>query len=828
MIRPVVFCLWFLIVCLFGSTLVSAQSISTRRDATVWYFGVNAGMTFANGAPIPLTNGALSTLEGSSGICHPVSGQLLFYTDGVTVWDATHAMMANGSGLKGHWTSAQSALIVPQPGDTNIYYIFTTGAGLYHTGTSHGPHNNGFRYSIVDMRLNGGRGAVTIKNVELLARSTEMLTATRHCNGVDYWIVAHDWNTQGGSGFRSYLLTSQGVSDTVVSETGTDYTDGTHTQNMAKLSSNGKLMAVTCATLQTLELYDFDNATGTVSNARLLGTGFNYYSATFSPDNLLLYTSSLTNQADPNYIYQFSLRSLDTNEIRNSRYEVHKHTGTWQGAQIQLGPDGKIYASYFGRNVLGVINNPNLAGAACNYVDEGFALNGKETQYGLPNFIESDVFGTAISSVSTSVLLESSVQSAQPGQTVQMRLVSCNNSSLTLNNVDIEVTLPTGLSYISGLSNYPHHIIPSLLPGVCDTVTFQVEVGASQPGGTRLTSCASLLASGSGGCFSVSDSSCVDLRISVPVGPVDYTFYAVAACPGVHDTVQVLFHSRGVTDTIIGIDFAGSDGPYYSYAKPGPVLIPITPTSDQYIPVYVQWPGLGRTKVTGIMTLTTISGDTFRIGIENTLGRLITPVLSVKSVHLGTWNGLMDTCLTVTNITKRAIRFTDTTWVRRGSGAALMTSLSFPRLLGPGAQMELCVQATSPGPLMSDTLLLGGVETGEHGRCALAIIVVDGQSQSTAGVLKGENGRSETLQMRVLPNPAHTRTEIELDLAQPNTLRLMVLGLNGIEHIIMGEQRYETGKHVLSIDVANLSTGSYWVVVDGSTSRLVQQLVVIH
>ncbi|MHA1342163.1 MAG: hypothetical protein ACTSO2_19505, partial [Promethearchaeota archaeon] len=55
-------------------------------------------------------------------------GHLLFYTDGITVWNKNHRVMKNGEGLFGHVSSTQSAIIIPNPGKKNQYYIFTVDA----------------------------------------------------------------------------------------------------------------------------------------------------------------------------------------------------------------------------------------------------------------------------------------------------------------------------------------------------------------------------------------------------------------------------------------------------------------------------------------------------------------------------------------------------------------------------------------------------------------------------------------------------------------------------------------------------------------------------
>ena len=91
------------------------------------------------------------------------TGALLFYTDGMTIWDQTHSVMANGSGLTGT-NSAQSSIIVKKPASTNLYYVFTMQGG---GGAA------GLNYSIVDMNLAGGNGSVTVKNATLYAAPCE-------------------------------------------------------------------------------------------------------------------------------------------------------------------------------------------------------------------------------------------------------------------------------------------------------------------------------------------------------------------------------------------------------------------------------------------------------------------------------------------------------------------------------------------------------------------------------------------------------------------------------------------------------------------------------
>ena len=185
----------------FGGSTVN----SSGQEGNIWYFGQNAGLDFNSGAPVALTDGQLNTLEGCATISDQ-NGALLFYTDGMTVYDRNHGIMPNGTGLVGNNSSTQSSIIVGKPMSVDIYYIFTidgtTGGGI------------GLHFSEVDMTLNGGLGDVnSIKNVMLFPYGCEKVTAVKHQNGTDFWIVSR---LENSNEYHSYLLSSSGVNTTPV------------------------------------------------------------------------------------------------------------------------------------------------------------------------------------------------------------------------------------------------------------------------------------------------------------------------------------------------------------------------------------------------------------------------------------------------------------------------------------------------------------------------------------------------------------------------------------------------------------------------------------
>jgi hypothetical protein len=237
---------------LLGNVCLFAFSVSAQHETDIWYFGTGAGLSFVSGTPVSLNDGETNTIEGTS-VISDGDGNLIFYTDGVTVWDRNHDIMTNGTGLHGGTSSSQSALIIQLPDSDSLYYIFTTGEAA---------NSYGLQYSIVDISLQNGDGEVIEKNVQLLSYTTEKLTAARHQNGTDYWILTHDL---GNADYYAYLFNASGINTTpVISTTGTVHFDEI---GYMKVSHGGKKIAVAVHSDFFFELCDFDNSTGLVSNA---------------------------------------------------------------------------------------------------------------------------------------------------------------------------------------------------------------------------------------------------------------------------------------------------------------------------------------------------------------------------------------------------------------------------------------------------------------------------------------------------------------------------------------------------------------------------------
>src|SRR5258706_13339080 len=124
---------------LFIGLLCPLLSISQQQQPQIWYFGYNAGVDFSSGSPVSFSGSAMFQWEGVATACD-TAGNLEFYSDGASVYNANNQVMPNGSGLLGDQSSTQSATAIPMPGHPDQYYLFTC------------PEinsANGFRYSVI-------------------------------------------------------------------------------------------------------------------------------------------------------------------------------------------------------------------------------------------------------------------------------------------------------------------------------------------------------------------------------------------------------------------------------------------------------------------------------------------------------------------------------------------------------------------------------------------------------------------------------------------------------------------------------------------------------
>lgn len=365
-----------------------------QGETSNWYFGNGAGISFKGNGTIEVKNDSqINTAEGCATISDSF-GNLLFYTDGITVYDKDHQIMENGTGLYGNPSSTQSAIIVPQPGSTQLFYVFTADTGSSKEETV----DNGLNYSTINMALNGGKGAVVEKNVSLLAHSSEKLAAiVKNCIEQSIWLVTLASSSGEKKAFDTYHafeISTAGVSGTSVKSTFADLAIN-DPRGYLKINSNGTQIA-SANMADGLFLYDFHLETGMLSHQRKLsisGSKKAPYGIEFSPNGRFLYVhaskDALEGLTHASTLLQYD---LETSNISSSQVVLDDRP-IFRGA-LQVGENGKIYrtiAKNFdeGTPFLGVINIPNEKGEAARYKHDAISLGTNTAMQGLPPFVQS-------------------------------------------------------------------------------------------------------------------------------------------------------------------------------------------------------------------------------------------------------------------------------------------------------------------------------------------------------------------------------------------------------------------------------------------------------
>ena len=145
---------------------------------------------------------------------------------------------------------------------------------------------------------------------------------------------------------------------------------------------------------QRITLADFDLTTGVVSNAINLDTGIsddNPYGVEFSPNGNYLYVGNLDED-----IIQFDVNAGGEGAIITS---ANRYPAPMPIASLRTGPDGKIYCAQVDEPFLGVINNPNLPGAAADVQFNAVDLGGRKSLRGLPTFAQSFITDRIVSDI---------------------------------------------------------------------------------------------------------------------------------------------------------------------------------------------------------------------------------------------------------------------------------------------------------------------------------------------------------------------------------------------------------------------------------------------
>ncbi len=363
---------------------ISGDLMAQSKAGNVWYFGTNVGLNFNEGADFFPPPNAMETSEGSAIICDE-DGEVMFYSNGGgrtpdnqqptgTIWNRNDLPFYEMEGLEGGgWSSIQSSVIVPVPGQTDRYYLFTMDEA---EGDIDGTPIRGLSVFEVDMTANGGLGAVVDYQESIFPEVTEGLAACRHANGTDYWLAVYD---RSETSYQFLLVNGAGINPTQ-RFLAPAFLGPNIGAAPLRFSPDGEHFYAPGV------LYNFNAATGEISMPQdIVYSGS--YGASFSPNSAYLYLYGDSGFGSQN-IVRFSTKVAD---VPATEEEVVEYMATTVTGQMQVAPDGNIYylESDFlnGETLLSSINCPNTA-TPC--IERNLAIfeSTDLPTFGLPNFID--------------------------------------------------------------------------------------------------------------------------------------------------------------------------------------------------------------------------------------------------------------------------------------------------------------------------------------------------------------------------------------------------------------------------------------------------------
>jgi hypothetical protein len=383
---------------LFVAVILTPCWMNAQYADKIWCFGDSAGIDFNNlNNPIPI-----STVLDTRGSCVSISnsnGQILFYAQTratlgsytTQVFNHDNQLMINGDSIWGEgWYN--ELIIIPNSGDSNQYYLFSLSVATYY----------GLFYSVIDMSLDSGKGAVVIKNVEVNhIKAVDCLSAVKHGNGRDWWLVFKSWVTANNE-FSLYLITPSGI--VMHHDQSIGDINSTNNANFS-FSKDGTLALFTSYT-GLIEVMKFDRCTGYFDSVMVIEPETianplkRCWGSAISSDKSKIYVS---NSDTVSYLFQYDLNAAD---IPASKHTIFIFNNVeYEGGALRLAPDDKIYISnawndginfnypypdsavaynFINMN-LGVVNYPDSLGAGCDFQPYSFYLGGKRAYWGLPN-----------------------------------------------------------------------------------------------------------------------------------------------------------------------------------------------------------------------------------------------------------------------------------------------------------------------------------------------------------------------------------------------------------------------------------------------------------
>lgn len=309
------------------TTSAVTKVIQTNRQADLnWLMGNSTYWMVMNRGSLGtvVMTGKHALGAGGSSVASDSTGNLLFYTDGKTVYDANHSACASCSNLDGDPSYDQPSAICELNRAVNQYAIFTNSAG-------------GVKVSVADMT--GGLHISSTNQTVGVSNTTGLITVPQS-DGTGYYAI---YQSAAPSNILQVVTVVPGTTNTFTPQPVTIATPNNAAFTVRNFAYNNatKMLAIT-PTGGPVILVKVGAAIGTLRFEKTVrgSEAFAVSDCEFSLDGKYLYLSKKGTNANDGGVFRYT---VDSNDALAS---VLGTTTINAGYDLQLAADGNIYHIY--------------------------------------------------------------------------------------------------------------------------------------------------------------------------------------------------------------------------------------------------------------------------------------------------------------------------------------------------------------------------------------------------------------------------------------------------------------------------------------------------
>jgi hypothetical protein len=375
------------------SSKLLSQNTSHPAHDNIWLFGKKYvdEINYFGGTKLDFSNSTVKVnfLEipvnfHASTMISDSNGLLQFYSSLCNVAGANNTLLQNGEVINtgftqegycinGGYPVPEGGLSLPFPNKSDRYIM------IYKW---HAPGvKDELKYSLIKMDGTTGSGNVYLKDKSFLKDTfANQITAVRHANGRDWWVIAPKDTSNGYFIFR---VSPTGLSP-VKFRTYGDVWNHKYWAGQAFFSPDGSKYIRTNP-YNGINIFDFDRCEGEFTGYQRITLGDSSFSTSggaISPNGRYLYISATDT------LHQFDLQATDIGASQKTASVYDNFLGPFKTIFFmqRLGPDGKIYInSPSSSRYLHVIHYPNKPVPECMVEQRGLSLATFNT-ISMPNF----------------------------------------------------------------------------------------------------------------------------------------------------------------------------------------------------------------------------------------------------------------------------------------------------------------------------------------------------------------------------------------------------------------------------------------------------------